>query len=85
VAQGIARLAHHGRCLQAALIVSLRPALNEAPLLVQEILQAHWPPIEPSLFGDPTLVREWGRISHNGRRIIEIHENEREAAHALDF
>jgi len=40
--------------------------------------------IEPSLFGDPTLVREWGRVGHNGRRIIEIHENDRDAAQALD-
>ena len=40
--------------------------------------------IEPSLFGDPTLVREWGRIGHNGRRIIEIHGNEQDAVQALD-
>jgi len=40
--------------------------------------------IQPSLFGDPTLVREWGRIGHNGRRIIEIHRNDRDAVQALD-
>jgi predicted DNA-binding WGR domain protein len=37
--------------------------------------------IEPSLFGDPTLVREWGRI---GQR-IEIHQTEAKAAEALEF
>ena len=40
--------------------------------------------IEPSLFGDPTLVREWGRIGHNGRRIIEIHGSDQDAAQSLD-
>ena len=40
--------------------------------------------IEPSLFGDPTLVREWGRLGHNRRRIIEIHGNEQDAVQALD-
>ena len=40
--------------------------------------------IEPSLFGDPTLVREWGRIGHNGRRIIEIHGSDQDAVLALD-
>ena len=39
--------------------------------------------IEPSLFGDPTLVREWGRIGHDSRRIIEIHASHHEAALSL--
>jgi predicted DNA-binding WGR domain protein len=40
--------------------------------------------IEPSLFGDPTLVREWGRIGQRGRQRIEIHQTEAKAAEALE-
>lgn len=40
--------------------------------------------IEPSLFGDPTLVREWGRIGQRGRQRIEIHQTEEGAAEALE-
>jgi predicted DNA-binding WGR domain protein len=39
--------------------------------------------IERSLFGDPTLVREWGRIGSRGRHRIEIHQSEEKAAEAL--
>jgi predicted DNA-binding WGR domain protein len=40
--------------------------------------------IERSLFGDPTLVREWGRIGYRGRQRIEIHHSEEKAAEALE-
>ena len=40
--------------------------------------------IERSLFGDPTLVREWGRIGSRGRQRIEIHHSEEKAAEALE-
>lgn len=40
--------------------------------------------IEPSLFGDPTLVREWGRIGQRGRQRIELHPTEDKAAEALE-
>lgn len=40
--------------------------------------------IEPSLFGDPTLVREWGRIGQRGRQRIEIHQTEDRAVEALE-
>jgi predicted DNA-binding WGR domain protein len=40
--------------------------------------------IERSLFGDPTLVREWGRIGSRGRQRIEIHPLEEKAAEALE-
>ncbi|PVE20526.1 polymerase [Microvirga sp. KLBC 81] len=40
--------------------------------------------IEPSLFGDPTLVREWGRVSQRGRQRIEIHQTDDRAAEALE-
>jgi predicted DNA-binding WGR domain protein len=40
--------------------------------------------LEPSLFGEPTLVREWGRIGRPGRRRIEIHDSERRALESLD-
>jgi predicted DNA-binding WGR domain protein len=40
--------------------------------------------IEQSLFGDATLVREWGRIGKPGRRRIEVHENEGRAIESLE-
>ncbi len=40
--------------------------------------------VEPSLFGDATLVREWGRIGQPGRRRVEIHENEGRAVESLE-
>lgn len=39
--------------------------------------------IEPSLFGDVTLVREWGRIGGRGRRSIGLHPDERAAREEL--
>lgn len=40
--------------------------------------------VEPSLFGDASLVREWGRIGSRGRRLIELHGTTQLAAEALD-
>ena len=40
--------------------------------------------IEPSLFGNPTLIREWGRIGLPGQRRVELHENQSQAMEALE-
>ncbi len=40
--------------------------------------------IEPTLFGDMALVREWGRIGYLGRRRLDLHANVTSAAEALD-
>jgi predicted DNA-binding WGR domain protein len=40
--------------------------------------------IEPSLFGNPTLIREWGRIGLPGQRRVELHENQSQAVEALE-
>jgi len=40
--------------------------------------------IEQSLFGDATLVREWGRIGKPGRRRVELHESESRAIESLE-
>ncbi|WP_201842777.1 WGR domain-containing protein [Microvirga zambiensis] len=40
--------------------------------------------IEPSLFGNPTLIREWGRIGQPGQRKVELHENQSRAVEALE-
>lgn len=40
--------------------------------------------IERSLFGDPTLAREWGRIGQRGRQMIELRLSEHEAVEALE-
>ncbi len=39
--------------------------------------------IEPSLFGDATLVREWGRIGRPGRRRVEIYPDQAGALEAM--
>jgi predicted DNA-binding WGR domain protein len=40
--------------------------------------------IEPSLFGETTLVREWGRIGRPGQRRVELYENQSCAVEALE-
>jgi predicted DNA-binding WGR domain protein len=40
--------------------------------------------IEPSLFGDVTLIREWGRIGQPGRGRIELYESQSRAVEALE-
>ncbi|PVE23447.1 polymerase [Microvirga sp. KLBC 81] len=40
--------------------------------------------IEPSLFGDPILVRERGRIGQHDRQRIEVHQTQERAAEALE-
>ena len=35
--------------------------------------------IEPTLFGDTSLVRNWGRIGTHGQQRIHLFENERQA------
>lgn len=40
--------------------------------------------IEPSLFGDTTLTREWGRIGRSGQRRVELHGSPAEAVEALE-
>jgi predicted DNA-binding WGR domain protein len=52
--------------------------------LSQNVARLYVLRIEPSLFGDPTLVREWGRIGQRGRRRIEIYQTEEGAAEALE-
>jgi predicted DNA-binding WGR domain protein len=40
--------------------------------------------IEPTLFGDMALVREWGRIGSLGRRRLDLHASVSSAGEALD-
>jgi len=40
--------------------------------------------IEPTLFGDAALVREWGRLGSRGRRRLDLHANKAIAAEALE-
>lgn len=39
--------------------------------------------ITPTMFGDTSLVREWGRIGESVRRSIELHADDATAAEAL--
>ncbi|EIM31123.1 WGR domain-containing protein [Microvirga lotononidis] len=40
--------------------------------------------IEPSLFGDAALIREWGRLGRSGQRRVELYENRSCAMEALE-
>ncbi|MBD3849140.1 MULTISPECIES: WGR domain-containing protein [Bosea] len=40
--------------------------------------------IEPTLFGDSALVREWGRIGSSGQRRSELFQQPNDAHLALD-
>jgi predicted DNA-binding WGR domain protein len=40
--------------------------------------------IEPSLFGDAILIREWGRIGQPGQRRIELYNSQSRAVEALE-
>ena len=40
--------------------------------------------MEPTLFGDVALVREWGRLGCRGRRRLDLHADGRSAAEALE-
>jgi predicted DNA-binding WGR domain protein len=40
--------------------------------------------IEPSLFGDATLIREWGRLGRLGQRRVELYEKRSSAVEALE-
>ena len=41
--------------------------------------------IEPTLFGDAGLVREWGRIGSRGRRRLDLHADMETAGEALEM
>ena len=40
--------------------------------------------IEPTLFGDTALVREWGRLGQRGRRRLDLFAGRVQAAEALE-
>jgi len=39
--------------------------------------------VEPNLFGEWSLVREWGRVGHPSRSRIELHATEQDAQAAM--
>jgi predicted DNA-binding WGR domain protein len=40
--------------------------------------------IEPTLFGDSALVREWGRIGSWGRRRLDLYDDAKASGEALE-
>ncbi|MFB6452766.1 WGR domain-containing protein [Bradyrhizobium tunisiense] len=40
--------------------------------------------IEPTLFGDTALVREWGRLGGRGRRLLDLFDVQVQAVEALE-
>jgi|RhiMethySRZTD1v2_1073278.scaffolds.fasta_scaffold1553572_2 predicted DNA-binding WGR domain protein len=65
-------------CPRVQLLVFERhdPARNMARFYVLSI--------EPTLFGDAALVREWGRLGTRGRRRLDLFREEAAAREALD-
>jgi predicted DNA-binding WGR domain protein len=68
------------------------PASNKRQMLVLErrdpsrnMARFYVLAIEPTLFGDAALVREWGRLGSSGRRRLDLHANEAVAAEALEI
>jgi predicted DNA-binding WGR domain protein len=41
--------------------------------------------IEPTLFGEAALVREWGRLGSEGRRRVDLHADDGTAREALEL
>jgi predicted DNA-binding WGR domain protein len=62
--------------LQLLVLERLEPSRNIARFYVLAI--------EPTLFGDTALVREWGRIGSLGRRRLDLHASAMSAREALD-
>ena len=62
--------------LQVLVLERCNPALNMARFYVLSI--------EPTLFGDAALVREWGRIGRRGRLRLDLYEDRVKAAEALE-
>ena len=40
--------------------------------------------VEPTMFGDVALVRQWGRIGSPGRRRLDLHADDEAAGEALE-
>jgi predicted DNA-binding WGR domain protein len=72
--------AHHGGMsedtIQYLVLDRCDPTCNMARYYVLSI--------EPSLFGDVTLIREWGRIGRPGQRRVQLYENQSGAIEALE-
>ena len=73
-------LAQHGGMshdtIQYLVLDRFDPACNMARYYVLAI--------EPSLFGDASLIREWGRIGQPGQKRIELYETQSKAVEALE-
>ena len=62
--------------LQMLVLERIDPSCNMARFYVLAI--------EPTLFSEAALVREWGRIGCLGRRRLDLHADPAIAAEALD-
>ena len=61
---------------RALLLKRVEPARNMARFYTLSI--------EPTLFGDVSLVRRWGRLGTSGKQIVELHCDRNAALHAFD-
>jgi predicted DNA-binding WGR domain protein len=65
-----------GQRLQMLVLERVDESLNMARFYVLAL--------EPTLFGDAGLVREWGRSGCSGRRHLEFHGDDGKAREALE-
>jgi predicted DNA-binding WGR domain protein len=75
----------HEECAMAADIASKLQLVLERRRPEKNMARFYVLTIEPTLFGDSALVREWGRLGAGGRRRIDLHENDGTAREALEL
>ena len=63
--------------VQMLVLDRIEPAANMARYYVLSI--------EPTLWGELSLIREWGRIGRRGRSRVELHSNQASATEALEI
>ena len=63
-------------CVQLPVLERRDPEANMARFYVLSL--------EPTLFGDTALLREWGRLGAQGRRRLDLFEGHAQASEALE-
>lgn len=82
------RIVNRSPCERFLLFIRPRTPDHDTGLMSEKlnvfVLERSDPSQNVSLFGDPTLVRERGRIGQRSRQRVEFHQTEDRAAEALE-
>lgn len=74
--RAMSQIAPDTACVQMLVLDRIEPAANMSRYYVLSI--------QPTLWGEQSLVRHWGRIGGQGRSRIDLHRDETSAAEALE-